>query len=72
MVVGRARLLKERKKQTHIERQRERKRERERERESEEGWMLSCIDPSSPPSVTSLTYSTNGDVMIRLSFDHRR
>lgn len=46
--------------------------ERERENEREEGWMLSCIDPFSPPSVTSLTYPTSGGVMIRLSFDHRR
>lgn len=47
-------------------------RESEREREREEGWMLSCIDPSSPPSVTSLTCPTSDGVMIRLSFDHRR
>lgn len=30
------------------------------ERAREGGWMLSCIDPSSPPSVTSLTYPTSG------------
>lgn len=48
--VGRARSVKDRKKYRH------------RERAREGGWMLSCIDPSSPPSVTSLTYPTsNGD-----------